>query len=88
MGRPIPPLVLDDAERETLEQWTRRPKTARALALRARIILACAGGRSNTSVAADLLVVSMPMPVFRVVQRQVTGAPASDVYAHGGVSSR
>ena len=55
-GRPIPPLVLDSAERETFEQWTRRPKTAQALALRARIILACAGGRSNTTVAADLRV--------------------------------
>ena len=32
-GRPIAPLALDGAERETLEQWTRRPKTAQALAL-------------------------------------------------------
>ena len=36
-GRPIALLALDGAERETLEQWTRRPKTAQALALRARI---------------------------------------------------
>ena len=35
IGRPIPPLTLDDGERETLEQWVRRPKTAQALALRA-----------------------------------------------------
>ena len=55
-GRPIPSLALDDAERETLEQWTRRPKTAQALTLRARIVLACAAGRSNTAVAADLRV--------------------------------
>ena len=55
-GRPIPPLALDGAERETLEQWTRRPKTAQALALRARIVLACADGHSNTRVAADLRV--------------------------------
>ena len=54
--RPIPPLALDGAERETLEQWTRRPKTAQALALRARIVLACADGRSNTAVAAELRV--------------------------------
>ena len=53
-GRPIAPLALDGAERETLEQWTRRPKTAQALALRARIVLACADGRSNTGVAAEL----------------------------------
>ena len=55
-GRPIPPLALDGAERETLEQWTRRPKTAQALALRARIVLACADGRSNTAVAVKLRV--------------------------------
>ena len=55
-GRPIALLALDGAERETLEQWTRRPKTAQALALRARIVLACADGRSNTGVAAELRV--------------------------------
>ena len=55
-GRPIPPLALDGAERETLEQWTRRPKTAQALALRARIVLASADGHSNTKVAVELRV--------------------------------
>ena len=55
-GRPIALLALDGAERETLEQWTRRPKTAQALALRARIVPACADGRSNTGVAAELRV--------------------------------
>ena len=54
MGRPMPPLILDDVERETLERWVRRPKTAQALALRARMILGCAEGRSNIAVAADL----------------------------------
>ena len=55
-GRPMAPLALDGAERETLEQWTRRSKTAQALALRSRIVLACADGRSNTAVAAELRV--------------------------------
>ena len=54
IGRPMPPLILHDMERETLERWVRRPKTAQALALRARMILACAEGRSNTAVGADL----------------------------------
>ena len=54
IGRPMPPLLLDDTERETLERWVRRPRTAQALALRARMILACAAGRSNIAVAADL----------------------------------
>lgn len=53
-GRPIPVLSVTREERETLGQWTRRPKTAQALALRARIILACADGKTNTDVAAGL----------------------------------
>ena len=54
IGRPMPPLILDEVERETLERWVRRPKTAQALALRARMILGCAEGRSNTTVGTHL----------------------------------
>jgi transposase len=53
-GRPKPPLVLSEEERATLERWTRRRTTAQALAQRARAILACAAGRSNAAVAAEL----------------------------------
>jgi transposase len=53
-GRPIPKLVLTTEERESLQGWAQRRKTAQALALRARIVLACADGRSNTEVAAAL----------------------------------
>lgn len=49
-GRRLAALTLSDAERSTLESWVRRPKTAQALALRARIVLACAEGLSNTAV--------------------------------------
>src|SRR5712691_313356 len=52
-GRPIPELSLSVEERETLERWARRPKTAQALAQRARIVLACAGGFTNGAVAAE-----------------------------------
>lgn len=51
LGRPIPPLQLSREERETLERWVRRPPSAQALCLRARIVLACAQGKSNTQVA-------------------------------------
>src|ERR1019366_21541 len=51
LGRPLSPLTLVPAERQQLLEWTRRPKTAQALALRARIVLFCAEGRSNTEVA-------------------------------------
>ncbi|MBI3077436.1 MAG: IS630 family transposase [Deltaproteobacteria bacterium] len=53
-GRPTPPVVLTGEERETLEQWSRRPKTAQALAQRARLILACAAGKPNTAVAREV----------------------------------
>jgi len=50
-GRPTPPVVLTAEERETLEQWARRPTTAQALAQRARIVLACARARTNGDIA-------------------------------------
>jgi transposase len=50
----LAPLVLTDEERDQLERWARRPKSAQALALRCRIVLAAAGGASNTAVAAEL----------------------------------
>ena len=53
-GRPKKELAVSDADREVLERWTRRAKTAQYLALRARIVLACAGGESNTAVARRL----------------------------------
>ena len=51
MSRPLVPLILTEEERETLRRWSGRPKTAQALACRARIVLACAGGSSNGEVA-------------------------------------
>ena len=48
--------MLTGDERRTLENWVKRRSTAQGLALRARIVLACAEGRSNTAVAARLSV--------------------------------
>ena len=50
-GRPKAALVLSEAEREQLIALTMRRKTAQALALRARIVLACAEGIDNKTVA-------------------------------------
>ena len=52
-GRPKALLELDDAERDQLQQWARRRTSAQAqaLALRSRIVLACASGLSNKDVA-------------------------------------
>ena len=46
--------MLSEDERHTLENWVKRRSTARGLALRARIVLACAQGGSNLAVAARL----------------------------------
>jgi transposase len=50
----LKPLVLTAEEREALERWARRPKTAQGLAQRARIILASAEGKNNTHVGIAL----------------------------------
>jgi transposase len=47
-------VVLSADERELLEGWARRRKTANALAMRSRIVLAAAGGESNAQIAARL----------------------------------
>jgi DNA-directed RNA polymerase specialized sigma24 family protein len=53
-GPKLPPLVLTDDERATLERWARRAKSSQALAERCRIVLACAEGASNIEVARRL----------------------------------
>jgi transposase len=50
-GRPKADLVLTEPEREALVALTLRRKTAQALALRARIVLACADGQDSKVVA-------------------------------------
>jgi transposase len=55
-GRPLAVLTLAERDRETLTRWTRRPKTAQALAQRARIVLAAGEGRPNDVIARELLI--------------------------------
>ncbi|HEX2273337.1 MAG TPA: IS630 family transposase, partial [Acidimicrobiales bacterium] len=53
-GRPTAEINLSDEDREILERWARRPKSAQALALRCRIVLAAADGELNRDIAARL----------------------------------
>ena len=75
MGRPVPPIVLTPDERETLERWTRRPTTAQALALRARLVLRCAAGQSATAIAREVHVTKQTVGKWRgrFVARRLDG---------------
>jgi transposase len=64
-GRPKAELVVTDDERQKLEQWAGRPKSTQRLALRARIVLACAEGRTNTEVARHLRVAAPTVGKWR-----------------------
>jgi transposase len=50
-GRPKAELVVSEAERKELHGLTKRSRVNRDLAFRARLVLACAEGESNTVVA-------------------------------------
>ena len=55
-GRPLAKLELTVEENNRLVEWARRRTTAQALALRARIVLGCAQGATNSQVAQRLRV--------------------------------
>jgi transposase len=55
-GRPKAELTVSDQERATLLRWARRAKSAQVLAMRSKIVLACADGKSNKEIAAQLRV--------------------------------
>ncbi|MGJ0204588.1 IS630 family transposase [Leucobacter sp. gxy201] len=61
-GPALPELKLSEAERDQLERWVRRRKSAQDLALRSRIELECATGASNSEVAKR---VSVSLPTVR-----------------------
>ena len=48
-------ITLTDDERQTLERWAQRPRSSQVLALRCRIVLACAQGMSNVEAGAQLV---------------------------------
>jgi transposase len=75
MARQLAPLILSDEERLELKALAGRRKTAQALALRARIVLACAEGVQNKEVAAQLGLDDMTVSKWRrrFVQDRVDG---------------
>lgn len=74
-GRPKAELVLSEEERSVLERLVRRHKSSQALALRARIVLACASGKTNRAVAEELRIHQVTVGKWRrrFVERRLEG---------------
>ena len=53
MARTSPKLILTDADRERLERWVAAHGTPQQVALRCRIVLAAAAGRTNLEIAVE-----------------------------------
>lgn len=70
-GKVATAISVNEQERETLERWARRPKSAQALATRARIILACAQGERNDVAAKEAGVTAWTVSKWR--RRFATG---------------
>ena len=64
-GRPKALLELTDEEREQLVRWERRRKSSQGLALRSRIVLACAEGKENKQVAQEVGVAAVTVGKWR-----------------------
>src|SRR3954453_20367520 len=79
-GRPKVPVELTDEERDRLQRWARRRKSSQALALRSRIVLACAGGLDNKTVAAELGCASATVGKWRArfVEHRLDGLADED----------
>lgn len=68
-------LELAEGERDQLLRWSRRATSAQSLALRSRIVLACAEGLDNKQVAATLGIVPATVGKWRrrFVERRMDG---------------
>jgi len=75
MGRPKAPLIVSEQERQELERLTRRWRTNRNVAMRAKIILRCASGLTNQAVAREVRTSGQTVCKWRqrFVARRVAG---------------
>ena len=74
-GRPKAPLLVPEEDRSQLLRWSKRPKSSNGLARRADIVLRCADGLSNSSVAAQLRITQQTVGKWRsrYVERGLAG---------------
>jgi transposase len=64
-GRPKKPLNIAKQDREKLSMIARRPKSSQAMAMRARIVLSCEQGMSNSEVARKMHVTGATVGKWR-----------------------
>lgn len=69
-GRPKKALEIADADREKLKMMALRPKSAQAMAMRARIVLHCEQGMNNSAVAHKLQITGATVGKWRERYRQ------------------
>src|SRR5579863_1256044 len=74
-GPKLEPIVLAMEENNRLLEWTRRHKTSQALAMRARVVLACQQDRFNREIARQLHVTKQTVGKWRgrFVKRRLDG---------------
>jgi len=65
MGRPLASFEISAQDREQLQTWSKRPKTAQALAMRSRIVLLAGEGSCNTEIARMLLTTKQTVGKWR-----------------------
>lgn len=65
IGRPTKPLNVTPADKEKLSMLARRPKSAQAIAMRARIVLGCNDGLNNGEVAKRLRITAATVCKWR-----------------------
>jgi transposase len=78
-GRPTTDLVLSKAERGELTRWARRATSSQALALRSKIVLACAGGADNKTVTTQVGCAAVPATPRSAIHKQT---PPSRPHQH------
>src|SRR2546427_8419716 len=70
-GRPKKPLEITEEDRDKLRMIALRPKSAQALAMRARIVLSCGQGMSNFEAARKLHITGATVGKWRERFRQL-----------------